>query len=79
MGFIMESSRPKSVLVIDDHDIVRFGLETLIRASPDLHLIGSAGSLQEGLDLIKVTRPDLVITDMGTRDSNGLDRPTTLP
>lgn len=65
--------RPKSVLIIDDHDIVRFGLETLVHSSADLRLAGSAGSLAEGLRMIDATRPDLVISDMGTRDSNGLD------
>lgn len=64
---------PKSVVVIDDHDIVRFGLETVVRACPDLRLAGSAETLADGLRLIASTQPDLVITDMGTRDSSGLD------
>jgi DNA-binding NarL/FixJ family response regulator len=62
-----------SVLLIDDHDIVRFGMETLIASQPDLRLAGSAGSLAEGLEMIRQTRPDLVITDMGVGDSAGLD------
>jgi DNA-binding NarL/FixJ family response regulator len=65
--------RPASVVVIDDHDIVRFGLETLIQQCPELRLAGSAASLREGLALVARHRPDLVITDMGTGDSSGLD------
>jgi len=62
-----------SVLIIDDHDIVRFGLETLIASQADLHLAGSAASLSQGLALIEQTRPDLVISDMAVGDSSGLD------
>lgn len=61
-----------SVIVIDDHDIVRFGLETLLADSPHLRLLGSAASLREGLVLIDRHQPALVITDMGTGDSSGL-------
>lgn len=63
---------PATVVVIDDHDIVRIGLQTLVEACPDLRLAGSAGSLREGLELIAAQQPDLVITDMGTKDSSGL-------
>jgi|KBSSwiStaDraftv2_1062776.scaffolds.fasta_scaffold150834_1 DNA-binding NarL/FixJ family response regulator len=66
-------AKPGSVVVIDDHDIVRFGLETLIRQCPDLRFAGSAATLREGLALIAAEQPDLVITDMGTTDSRGLD------
>lgn len=61
-----------TVIVIDDHDIVRLGLETLIGGSPHLRLLGSAASLREGLAQIERHRPALVITDMGTGDSSGL-------
>lgn len=62
-----------SVLVIDDHDIVRFGLETLVLGCPELQLAGSAASLGEGLEFIEREKPQLVITDMAVGDSSGLD------
>lgn len=70
--------RPRSVLIVDDHDIVRFGLETLVLGCRDLRLAGSADTLAAGLRLVQATRPDLVITDMGTRDSSGLDTVRTM-
>lgn len=66
-------ARANSVVIIDDHDIVRFGLETVVQSCPELRLAGSAPDLAEGLRLIAATRPDLVISDMGTGDSRGLD------
>jgi DNA-binding NarL/FixJ family response regulator len=73
----METPKPvaanPTVAIIDDHDIVRFGLETLILGCADLALAGSASTLSEGLALIGSHRPDLVITDMAVGDSIGLD------
>lgn len=64
---------PWSVLIIDSHDIVRFGLETLVAASPSLRRVASASSVAEGLRLIEALRPDLVISDLATGESSGLD------
>lgn len=63
----------KSVLIIDDHDIVRLGLETLLLRCPQVRLAGSAHNLFDGLAQIERLCPDLVISDMGLDDSSGLD------
>jgi DNA-binding NarL/FixJ family response regulator len=62
-----------SVLVIDSHDIVRFGMETLVLGCPRLRLVGSAATLAAGLRLVRENRPDVVVMDMSLRDSSGLD------
>jgi DNA-binding NarL/FixJ family response regulator len=62
-----------TILVIDDHDIVRFGLETLLQSCQDFQLVGSAGTLAEGLALIDRLKPDLVISDLALPDASGLD------
>ena len=62
-----------SVLIIDDHDVVRLGLEALLSRCPDLTLAGWADSLQSGLAQIHRQCPELVISDMGLGDCKGLD------
>ncbi|RZJ11652.1 MAG: response regulator transcription factor, partial [Haliea sp.] len=63
-----------SVFIIDDHDIVRFGLETLVGSyAPSLRLVGAAAGLAAGLRQITELKPDLVITDMSLGESKGLD------
>lgn len=61
-----------TVLIIDDHDIIRYGLEALAKQSPELQLMGSVGTLADGLKVIADSRPDLVVTDMSMDDSEGL-------
>lgn len=63
----------KSVLIVDDHDIVRLGLETLLLRTPQLRVAGAADSLRSALAQIERLHPDLVISDMGLGDSTGLD------
>ena len=62
-----------SVLIIDDHDIVRLGLEVLLQRLPQVRLVGSASTLRDALAAIERLRPDLVISDMGLGDASGLD------
>lgn len=66
-------TRTHRIVVLDDHDIVRFGLETLIGDAHDMELAGSAPSLQEGLPLIRATLPDVVVCDLSLNDSKGLE------
>ncbi|MES2401481.1 MAG: response regulator transcription factor [Pseudomonadota bacterium] len=63
----------KSVYILDDHDIVRFGLETLISASGRFLLLGSSSNLADGMVQIAALEPDIVISDMSMDDSKGLD------
>lgn len=62
-----------SILLIDDHDIVRIGLETLLLRAPELRVVAAAASLRDGLALIARLLPDIVISDMGLGDSMGLE------
>lgn len=62
-----------SVLVIDDHDIVRLGLEALLSRCAQLKVVAHAETLADGLAQIDRLRPELVISDMGLPDSSGLD------
>ena len=62
-----------TIFIMDDHDIVRFGLSALISAWPDLKLVGEAANVQSGLLGIAQHQPDLVISDLSMDDSQGLD------
>lgn len=62
-----------TVYILDDHDIVRYGLEMLVKTCDQLTLLGSARNLAEGLVRIEALKPDLVISDMSMDDSKGLD------
>ena len=67
-----------SVVLVDDHDIVRIGLEALLSRTTDFRVVASVGTLAEAVERIVRLRPELVISDMGLADSNGLQTVRTL-
>ncbi|MBS1676066.1 MAG: response regulator transcription factor [Actinobacteria bacterium] len=68
--------RPISVLVVDDHPIVREFLSRLIESDPRLRLVAEAGDGIEALRLAEELRPDVMVLDieMPKRDGVGVLR-----
>jgi DNA-binding NarL/FixJ family response regulator len=60
------------VLIVDDHPIVHDGVSAILRAETDIHVIGSAETIAQALDLIKSRAPDVVLLDLRLGDSDGL-------
>ena len=52
------------VLVVDDQQIVREGLATILDMLPDVSVVGSAGDGAEALELVARRRPDVVLLDL---------------
>jgi CheY-like chemotaxis protein len=52
------------VLLVDDHKIVRQGLESVLADEPDLRIVGQAGNGREAVDLACQLRPDVVVMDV---------------
>jgi len=63
----------KKIYILDDHDVVRFGLTMLVNSAPSMRVVGDASSLQDALKGIGNLKPDLVISDLALGDSKGLD------
>lgn len=61
-----------SVFLLDDHEIVRHGLKTLLEAQHDLTVVGEAGYAAEALSRIPVIRPDVAVLDVRLPDGEGV-------
>ena len=57
----------KRIILIDDHSIVRQGLERLLNAGDEFVVCEEAGSASEGMELVRELRPDGVIVDVGLK------------
>ena len=60
------------LVVIDDHEALRSGLEVLL-SQAGLDVVGAAGNVAAGLDLIDHTEPDLALVDIRLPDGSGID------
>lgn len=63
----------KTILIIDDHDLVRQGIAALLRVEKDLKVIGGASNGPDGLTLALEKDPDLVLMDIGLPLLNGIE------
>lgn len=64
---------PTSVVLADDHHLVRHGLKLFLEAEPDLHVVAEAGDGLEALELVERLKPDLLILDLFMPALNGVE------
>ncbi len=62
-----------SVLLVDDHPIMRDGIAQLISQQSDLQVQGEAGSASEALKLLQKQLPDMAIIDISLKDISGIE------
>ncbi len=62
------------ILLVDDHEIVREGIRTLItRSRPDWEICGEARDGEEALEAVRTLKPDVVILDITMPKMSGLE------
>lgn len=61
-----------SVLLVDDHKMLRDGLRALLESETDIRVVGEAGTGQEAIDLAADLMPDVIVMDLGLPDISGL-------
>ena len=62
-----------NIAIIDDHKMVREGLRQLLEFEGDINVIAEAGDGEEGYDVIKNNKPDVVLLDINMPKMNGLE------
>ena len=62
-----------TVLLSEDHQVVREGLRSLLQNLPDIEVIGEASNGGEAVDLSRKLRPEVVLMDISMPGTNGLE------
>jgi two-component system response regulator DevR len=68
-----QSGRPLRLLVVDDHEVVRQGLVSLLDRRSEFEVVAQAGSVAESVALAARHQPDLVIMDVRLPDGSGIE------
>jgi DNA-binding NarL/FixJ family response regulator len=62
-----------SVVLVDDHTLIREGLRRALERDSELRVVGEAGSLRDGERLVCRSLPDVVVIDIRLPDGSGID------
>src|SRR5215212_582034 len=61
-----------NVLLVEDHDLVRAGVRSLLASMPEVHVIAEAGDGESALELVEAYRPQVVLMDIALPGMSGL-------
>jgi DNA-binding NarL/FixJ family response regulator len=64
--------KPATVLLVDDHPLLRRGVAEVINIEDDLRVVGEAGTMQEAFKLTTEHKPDVLVVDVSLDGNNGL-------
>lgn len=62
-----------TVVLADDHQLVREGLQAILESAPDIEVVGVAAEGRETIRLVKEHQPDIVVMDIAMPQLNGID------
>jgi DNA-binding NarL/FixJ family response regulator len=62
-----------TVLLVDDHSLVRRGFRRLLEDEADMNVVGEAGDGEEAVEMVRVLKPKVVLMDCALPKMNGLD------
>jgi DNA-binding NarL/FixJ family response regulator len=63
----------KTVVIADDHVLIRDGIKSLIQSKLDIEIVGEASNGQEAIDCILATSPDIAVLDLNMPIKNGIE------
>lgn len=62
-----------NILIVDDHEVVRMGLRTLLERQGGLNIVGEAATAAEAVEVARASHPDLVLMDVRLPDKSGVE------
>lgn len=65
--------KPITILIVDDHPIMRVGIQAILNAQPDFQVVAQAGSATEAVRVFAAQRPDLTLMDLRLPDKSGVE------
>ncbi|MBM3133116.1 MAG: response regulator transcription factor [Chloroflexi bacterium] len=65
--------KPTTIVIADDHQVIRHSLHILLEAEPDFRIIGEASDGVEATHTVKSLQPDVLVLDMVMSGLNGIE------
>ncbi|WP_171165498.1 response regulator transcription factor [Streptomyces sp. I05A-00742] len=69
---VFSPEKPVRVFLLDDHEVVRRGIQDLLDAEDDITVVGEAGTIEQALARGPALRPDVAVLDVRLPDGDGI-------
>ena len=66
------------ILLVDDHEVVRIGLRSLLEKHPHFDVVAEAGTAKEALEKTRSYKPDVVVMDIRLKGGSGIEATQTI-
>jgi len=63
----------KTILIVDDHPLVREGLISILKSAAGYEVVGQAGNARDAIRMVKNLKPDLALLDLALPDKSGIE------
>ncbi len=63
----------KDILLVDDHEVVRLGLKSLLEHNDQFQVVAEAGTAKEAIEMVEKYHPDVVLMDIRLPGASGID------
>ena len=70
---VPDAERPRRVMLVDDHSVLREGLASLLVDEPQILIVGEAGDGRQAIRMVPVCRPDVILMDVSMPNLNGIE------
>ena len=61
------------IILVDDHEVVRLGLKSLLERHPQFEVVGEAGSARDALEQVAALEPDVVVMEIRLPGTSGIE------
>ena len=69
----MRVERSVGIFLVDDHEVVRQGVRSVIEAADGMHVVGEAGNVEQAMQRIAAVNPDVAVLDVRLPDGSGVE------
>lgn len=66
-------NQKQRILLVDDHEVVRLGLKSLLERHPHLEVVAEAGTAREAIEYVNQYEPDVVVMDIRLPGGSGIE------
>ena len=66
-------TKPLNIFIVEDYKLTRVGLRSALNEFEGINVVGESETAEEGLELIKELKPDVVLMDLGLPGMNGIE------